>query len=69
MKTVVIDGCDEPADSAAILSVFADTFLLDQLQLSDRVGIMERLSARMRLVYRVLQEHNKKEYSNLPELL
>ncbi len=74
MKTVVIDGCAEPADSAAILSVIADTFLLDQRQLldSDRVsagGIMERLSARMRLVNRVLQEHTKIDSSNLPELL
>ncbi len=75
MKTVMIDGCDEPADSAAILSVIADTFLLNQRQLLDRTcrvsdgGIMERLSARMRLVNRVLQEHMKKDCSNLPELL
>ncbi len=76
MKTVVIDGCDEePADSAAILSVIADMFLLEQRQLLDSTrvsgggGIMERLSARMRLVNRVLQEHTKIDCSYLPELL
>ncbi len=77
MKTVVIDGCDEePADSAALLSVIADMFLLEQRQLLDSSsqvsgggGIMERLSARMRLVNRVLQEHTKIDCSYLPELL
>ncbi len=75
--TVTIDGCDEPSDSAALLSVIADMFLLEQRQLLDSSstqvscggGIMERLSARMRLVNRVLQEHTKIDCSYLPELL
>ncbi len=76
LKTVAIDGCEEPADSASLLSAVADAFLLNQRQFLDsstcRVpggGIMERLSARIQLVHRVLQEHTKKDCSNLPELL
>ncbi len=73
MRTVAVTGCNEPADSGAMLSVIADRLVLAQQQLLgcacvSNGGIMERLAARMQLVHLVLHEHTKKECP-LPELL